>query len=397
MNHNRNRPRIMHLIDNLDVGGAQQCVSTLAKHWPTEEYPLLVCAMADGPMRSIIEQAGVPVKIIRRPRCTIVLFPVYFVELFRIWCKLSRLVKENRVALIQTHIAGVMDFVALGLRMSGRVRRAVWTIHGVDFLPLRPGPALAVRRLLFRFLYRISATRIDRFVAVSKAVRQAILQQIGSAANKIVTIPNGTSLEIGQTSGSKTKLCKELALHDQVRIILTVGRLSLEKGHRYLIEAAGEVVCAHPDVHFLIAGDGEDGEQLKEQARLSGCVENIHFLGSRTDVQVLLAAANLFVLPSLREGLSIALLEAMAAGLAVVATSIAGTREVVTPGETGVLVPPSNSAALARAITGLLRDPVRGRTMGRAARQHVLENYSAPKQAHDYLALYRELLEAGPD
>jgi glycosyltransferase involved in cell wall biosynthesis len=175
-------------------------------------------------------------------------------------------------------------------------------------------------------------------------------------------------------------------------LLLSVGRLAEEKGHRYLIKAARRVVATYPRIHFLLAGEGELREGLQALADKTGCSNRIHFLGLRNDVPDLMAVADLFVLPSLSEAMPMALLEAMAAGVPIVATAVQGIEQVVTSHETGLIVPPGDSSRLADAIKLILTHPERARRMGRSAQQYVTDNYSAAKQASEYLALYRAVL-----
>jgi starch synthase (maltosyl-transferring) len=192
--------------------------------------------------------------------------------------------------------------------------------------------------------------------------------------------------------GDRAALCGQLGLATDVKLVATVGRLTLPKGHRYLINAASSVVSAYSDTHFLFIGDGELRDELQQQTREAGLWQNVHLLGVRDDVASLLAAVDLFVLPSLWEGLSIALLEAMAAGKSIVATAVSGTTQVMIPGKTGLIVPPGESQPLADAIVWLLSNPAQARGMGEAAKQHVVTNFSAQKQADEHVALYRRLL-----
>jgi glycosyltransferase involved in cell wall biosynthesis len=168
--------------------------------------------------------------------------------------------------------------------------------------------------------------------------------------------------------------------------------LAEEKGHRYLIKAAPRVIATYPRTHFLLAGAGKLRERLQALADKTGCSNRIHFLGLRNDVPVLMAVADLFVLPSLSEAMPMALLEAMAAGVPIVATAVPGVEQVITPCETGLIVQPGDSMGLADAINLILTHPESARRMGRSARQYVTDNYSAEKQASEYLALYRAVL-----
>lgn len=159
-----------------------------------------------------------------------------------------------------------------------------------------------------------------------------------------------------------------------------------------MVEAMALVMPRHPDLHVLFIGDGDLREELQAQVKNLNLDQHIHFLGNRHDVPQLLAASDFFVLPSLREGLSMALLEAMATGLPIVATEISGAVQAIIPNETGILVPPGDARQLAKAIEQLITDPIQAKAMGKAAKQRVETEFSARKQAEEHLALYRHLL-----
>jgi glycosyltransferase involved in cell wall biosynthesis len=191
----------------------------------------------------------------------------------------------------------------------------------------------------------------------------------------------------------RAQILGRLGLDPQARLLTTVGTLKTQKGHHHLIEAAPRVARRHPTAHFVFVGDGELRAELEAQARDRGVSDKIHFLGNRRDVVELLAATDVFVLPSLWEGLAMALLEAMAAAKPIVATAVSGTSQVMIHDETGLLVPPADAVALAQAIDEMLSDPDRAQSMGQAARRHVEANWSVEKQAAEYRALYRHLLQ----
>jgi glycosyltransferase involved in cell wall biosynthesis len=204
--------------------------------------------------------------------------------------------------------------------------------------------------------------------------------------------------ELFARPGDKRALCRDLGIAARSMLIATVGRLVEAKGHRYLIESAKPVLSRFPDAHFLIIGDGELRTELERQAAQLEVAEHVHFLGTRKEVAGLLAAADLFVLPSLWEGLPMALLEAMAAAKPIVSTAVAGTDETIISGQTGLVVPPRDSLALAEGISHLLREPAEAQAMGQAARRLVEASFSARKNASEHVRLYRRLLysEAAP-
>jgi glycosyltransferase involved in cell wall biosynthesis len=241
-------------------------------------------------------------------------------------------------------------------------------------------------------LYRLAARKVSGFIAVSEEVRLSILNQVGAIDGKIFTISNGVDTSEFERPGNKQALCKELGLEQDAHLAVLVGRLHEQKGHRYLIEAVPTIIDRFPKTHFLLIGEGELRASLEKQVDELGLKPHVIFMGIRHDVPDILAAVDLFLLPSLWEGLSIALLEAMAAAKPIVASAVSGTNQVMISGETGLLVPPGSSQALAEAILQVLADPVRARRMGSAARQHVIKNFSAQKQAKEHLNLYRRLL-----
>jgi glycosyltransferase involved in cell wall biosynthesis len=170
--------------------------------------------------------------------------------------------------------------------------------------------------------------------------------------------------------------------------MVMVATFKEQKGHRYLVEAALPLVTQFPDVQFLLIGDGDLKDQIMIQVSESNLDEHFHFLGMRDDVPDLLAASDCFVLPSLWEGLPMALIEAMASGLPVIASDVSGTRQVMISGETGLLVPPGDAGQLTQAMLQLLRDPGCAQAMGVAAKRRVEAYFSARKQAQDHVSLF---------
>jgi glycosyltransferase involved in cell wall biosynthesis len=231
---------------------------------------------------------------------------------------------------------------------------------------------------------------------VSEQVKDSLVQVIGpKIQDQIAVICNGVDLKRYSRPVDKALVRSRLGLDAQAFLIIMVGTLREPKGHCYMIEAMSELVSRHPNMHALFVGDGELREELQAQATRLGLVEHIHFLGNRSDVPDLLAASDLFALPSLWEGLSMALLEAMASGLPIVASAVSGTVQVMLPNETGLLVPPKDVPKLVEAIEQIVSDPACALRMGATARRRVQAEFSAQKQADEHLALYRRALSVG--
>lgn len=386
-------PRVMHVTPNLDRGGAQEVLCTLAESRPdTTEF--FVCTFADGPLRTRLEAAGAECAVVPGPRCRFSNPIRYAAEVQRIVRGLAGLADAWRVEIVQTHLLTVLDAVVLRLRRVPCGPAVVWTFHGTDFLPLRAGPTLPLRRLACRWAYRAGARRVDAIVAVSDAVRDAVVRQLGPAADKATVIGNAPSPRKYEAARPAEAVRRDLGLGPGARVVLFVGRLAEEKGCRSLIEAVPALLSRVPAAATLLAGHGPDRELLEALAQRSGVAGRVGFLGDRDDVADLLAAADVVCLPSVREGLSLALLEAMAAGRPVVASNIAANRAVLENGASGLLVPPSDPAGIAGGLIAILSDPDRARGMGQTARRRALAEHDPERQSALYAALYRELLAA---
>jgi glycosyltransferase involved in cell wall biosynthesis len=352
----------------------------------------MVVTFGDGPVRNEIERLGIPVEVISRPRHSVIFLPLFLAEVLRIVRELSRLIDLHCVDVLQTHMLQVLDFAVLSLRCTSRLRVVLWTMQNVHFLP-EPTQGeskwfRSLKRAGYLLLYRLLSSCVYRIIAVSEEVRRSVIRQAGLPPEKVLTIRNAVDLGQLETDGNRNSLCEQIGIEPHSSLILSVGRLVEQKGHTYLLDAAQSVVSVFSKAHFLIAGEGELRNRLEQQVVRLGLKANIHFLGSRADVPELLAATDLFVLPSLWEGLSVALLEAMVAGKPIVATAVSGTTEVMNPGETGVLVRPGNSQALADAILRLLENPTQAQAMGMAAKQQAEACCSAQVQADEHLELY---------
>ena len=226
---------------------------------------------------------------------------------------------------------------------------------------------------------------LHRHIAVSRYVAARLRDRFHVSAEKIVVIPNAATVVPRATQPVSRA---ELASSTAAPIVLSIARLDAQKGISHLLDAAAAV----PHASFAIAGDGPDRAALEARVAALGIGDRVRFLGHRRDVAALLAAADLFVLPSLYEGLPLAVLEAMIAGVPVVATAIGGTNEIVRDGETGTLVPPADPAALAAAITATLADRDRAARLASAARSIVEREYSVESTVAAVARLYDSLL-----
>ena len=233
---------------------------------------------------------------------------------------------------------------------------------------------------------------LDRLIALCHAQRRTY-ERIGVPTTRFSTVPNG--IRPRGTGPGRAAARAALGLEPQQPVVLTVGRLAVQKGHRYLIDAVPELASRFPDVAVVIIGKGPLDERLRAQAAELGVADRVRLVGFRPDARMLLDAADVFVLPSRQEGMPLAALEAMEAGVPVVATRVIGTAEVVVDGETGILVPREDPPALAAAIGRLLDDPARAARFGEAGRRRYLDGFTSGRMAADTVAVYEDVLVSG--
>jgi glycosyltransferase involved in cell wall biosynthesis len=383
------RIKVLFMIGTLEVGGAEGQLLQLASRLDGERFePVVYCFDAAGPFLQPVRGAGVRVESLG-------------FRGFGSW---------RGVAAVWTGARAVRELV----RFSGIIRREAPDIfHGLLFWAYIYGGVaawmarvpviLSSRRSLSHFKrdnWRLRALErvVNRWttlvVANSEAVRRDTLTHEGLPPSKVVVIHNGVE-PIDARSDSGSELRAALALPAQAPVAAVVANLLPYKGHVHFVDAWRRVVDEIPDAIALLAGSGPLEADLRARVATAGLSRHVRLLGRWDDVPGLLRGADLLVHPSLEEGFSNAILEAMSAGRAVVATDVGGTAEAVVQGETGWLVPPADAARLGEAIVDLLRDDRRRRRFGDAGRARVLERFSVSGMVERYAALYESLASGG--
>ena len=293
--------------------------------------------------------------------------------------RLSRIIKELQPDIIHAHDPHAVAAASFGLAFN-------------TSLPKYP-PLVASRRVAFHLkpnaFSRWKYHQVDCFIAASDSIHK-VLRDDGVAASKIVTVHEGIDIHRIQAE-TLANIHGELWLPVGAPIVGATGALTVEKGHRHLIDAAALVVREVPDARFVILGEGDHRPQLERHIKELHLEKHFFLPGFRLDVLGFLRAFDLFVMPSLSEGLGTSLLDAMAASKATVATNTGGIPEVVVDGETGLLVPPRDHHALAHAIATLLKDQPRRERMGAAGLERVQRMFSAERMVEKTLEVYRDL------
>jgi len=244
---------------------------------------------------------------------------------------------------------------------------------------------------LYAYLDRFLIKYSKQIVAVSDEIAAEMLK-MGIPSHKIVVIDNGIDLRRFSKEKKNDQLKRSFGFNINSKVIGTVASLTEEKGHFYLLEAASAIVSSFPEARFLIVGDGRERRQLEEKVSELGLLGKVIFTGSRRDVPEILSILDIFVLPSLKEGLPMALLEAMAARLPVVATKVGAVPKVVVHKENGFLVEPGSSESLCTAISELLSDSTEAVRFGLQGYQKVENEFSSKAMAERYFDVYGKVL-----
>lgn len=300
--------------------------------------------------------------------------------------RLLRFVREGRFDLIHAHLAYASLWGLPAGRLTGRP--VVLTLHVRP-----PDDPLRSREGLRRRLLVAAANRwAHRALAVSGSVRDA-WAAVGLARDRISVVHNGVEVEgTGAGPEAAESIRRELRLPGDAPLVVTVSVLRRGKGLDVLLESVPAVLAEHPGARFAVVGDGPDRRRLEERAAAARLGEAVVWAGFRRDVPAFLAAADLLVLPSRDDAFPTVLLEALAAGVPVVASRAGGVPEIVEDGRTGLLVPPGEAGALARAVSALLADPAARRALGRAGRRRAEERFSIGTWLARLEAVYGEVL-----
>jgi glycosyltransferase involved in cell wall biosynthesis len=370
--------RICHVLHSLTLGdGVTEVVWNLARHLDSERFKLgVVCLARRGDRAEEFEAFGVPVHLVGAVSST---SPGVALHNLRAVRRLAGILNLEKPDVVHVHEFFPGTLGRLGA-LGGRGTKVVLTLHNRD--EWKRAPHVLVDRAL--------AKRTDRVVANSEAVRGFVLKQEGFAPEKVCVIYNGIEADRFKHA------CRD---GQPGYVVGSVGRMAEQKGYGYLLDAADLLKKAQllGGLRFVIVGgDAHPSEsvklELEEKVKALGLEDVVEFLGERKDVPEVLTGFDCFVLPSLWEGFGLAIAEAMAASLPVVASRVDGIVEVVEDGVTGILVPPKDSKALAEAIRWMVDHPAEAKAMGRKGRERVERLFSAQRMADEHMSLYESLL-----
>ena len=364
--------RVAHCVHGLGLGGAQQIIRAIVALRSERIESHRVYSCEDGVLRGPVEAAGAEVRIV--PRRVPKLDPLWAVALAR------RMVRD-RIDVVHTHLFGDALHGYLAARAAGRP--AITTLH-CDY---------AFQSRLQRIGYR---WRVSRTVACSEFVRRSFLDVDPRWEDAIVTIPNGIEpLPASAEAGAREALARELGVDPRAVWIASVGRLAEQKALDVLIRAVARLARKlDPAPCLILIGEGPQRGALERLASAEGVRDRVRFAGVRRDVDRLLPSLDVVAFSSIWEGLSVAMLEAMAAARCLVGTAVPGILEAVEDGREALVVPVGDDGALAAALERAVTSPGLREELGRAAQKRFLERFTAERMVRDYERLYGEVAAA---
>jgi glycosyltransferase involved in cell wall biosynthesis len=364
-------PLVLHVIEGLGTGGSERQLAAFLLHADRRRFRHAVCTLAQvGRFAPTVEAAGVPVYTLGlRPDGD---FPRALWRFARVVRRVVPQVIHSvlyRPTVLSRAVAGPLG-IPVVTTLVNTTYEPEWRLDNPRLSPAKVWAVRAVDRWTARWWG-------GRYVAISESVKRSAVVQLGLPAEAITVIPRGLTEELLAEPAPEAVAATRAALvGDDGPVLLCVGRLVPQKGHRYAILAMPAILQRYPRARLLIAGDGPLRGTLADLIRHLALDGAVTLLGERRDTPVLLRCADLFVFPSLFEGLGNAVLEAMAAARPLVASDIPTLREVTDGGTVALLVPPRNTDALAEGVVRLLEDAAARRRLGEAARDWTLRRFA---------------------
>jgi len=375
------RSHILFIIDELcEIGGAERVLFKMIELLPADKFR---CSLLTFRANDEADLSQI--------RCPVYVMPLkrtYDWNALKVARQIRNFVRRERVSIVHT-------FFETSDLWAGPIAK----LSGCPVLVSSRRDLGILRSRRHNIGYRVLRRMYDSVLAVSPQVRDFCIRQDGLDPSRVQTLFNGLDLDCAAASRNKSRavMRTEMGLEEHVPVITTVGNIRKVKGIDVLVEAATEVCRARPDSVFLVVGRKSEEDHCRElEARIAslGLSANFRFLGSREDVFSILRMSDIFCLPSRSEGFSNALIEAMACRLPCVATDVGGNPEVLTHGESGLLVPSENGAALASALIHLLSDRSLSARMGLRGENVVQSRFTSQAMMNTLMNVYQTLLAA---
>ena len=362
---------ILYLIATLDIGGAERQLVELVKRIDKKKFnPIVCCLTRGGPLEQELKEIRVEYFILGKK------FKFDFSVIF----KLITILKQKNIHILHTWMF-TSNFFGRVSGIFSRVPIIIASERGVD----------RWKNKFYLLIDWALSCFTDRIICVSKGVRNFYNRYANISLSKLITIYGG--IELNNRININEQKKEEFGFKKGSTVITTIGHLVSYKGIKYMLFAAVKVINNFPGVRFLIVGEGPDENRLKKLVKKLNISQNVIFIGLRRDIRDILSITNIFVLPSLIEGLPNVIIEAMLAGKPVIATNIPGNDELVVDQETGLLVHPKDANSLASAIITLLENPEMGKKMGLSGEKRIKKHFSINKTIRKTEELYETLIK----
>lgn len=359
--------KVLHVLSDTNIGGAGRYLFNLISSQHDSCFETIVACPGGGELERQLRDKNIKVFTLEGGESSIN---------FRHISSLREIISREKVDIVHTHAS-----------FAGRV---AGKLSGCKVVMTRHGLGSGENGLVKRIAQRLTALLFtDRIIAISRAVKISLIES-GVPADMITIIYNG--IDLSKFDAIEPSLREELGLDSDVPIVGIVARLVPEKGYEYAISAFYHVLKAYPSARMIIVGDGPLDESLRKMCVKLGIKDSVFFMGYRKRVENLVADFDVFVLPSVSEGLGLALLEAMALGKPVIGTEVGGIPEVIKHNVNGFLVTPGNDKYLTESIIEILSNKERAKTFGVKARNTVNRKFSSKTMIEKTEKVYMELL-----
>lgn len=374
MGKTRSKINLMYLLYAMNNGGAETLAIRLAEKLDKNIFSPSICSLSDqGPLRELVVEKGIPFYSLGKKEG----------KDFGVALRVKKLLEEKNITLIHTHNQGPLLYTYLGTLWSYKP-----AIVHTEHINMTQETSYSPRHVLYnKLIYHC----LDGFISIAKHLTDEFTVKYNLSSAKVATIHNSIDLSPIPES-CEEYLCNELGLDPGDFLLGNISALRPQKDHATLIKAMEIVVQKYSNTHLVIVGEGELESELKRLVHTLNLERNISFLGYRSDIKNLLLQFDLFVLPSLYEGLPLCILEAMEAGRPIVATNVEGTNELVRHGQTGLLTPAKDQTAMANAICSMISDRKTAAAMGKNARTLVEEEYDFDRMIKKYEDFYQNIL-----
>lgn len=374
-------PLVLHVLHRFDVGGLENGVVNLVNRMPVARWNHAILALTEvsSSFARRIEREGVRLIALNKASG----------HLVGDYPRLYRMFKELRPTIVHTRNLAALEACVPAWAAGVPVR-----IHGEHGWDVND-PHGSVRK--YRLVRRLYRPFVQRYIALSQHIRDYLMDGVGVDANDISQIYNGVEISRFKSDLQKPARVEGCPFSDAEHwIVGTVGRFEAVKDQLNLVQAFARAreldLDARRRMRLMIVGDGSMQARIRQELKRCGVTDVAWLPGARSDVPAILRGMDCFVLPSLSEGISNTILEAMSSSLPVIATRVGGNAELIEDGLSGRLVPPASSEALAQALIGYFRDPTLARRHGRTARRVAEDRFSLDRMVADYSAVYEELL-----